>query len=208
MNQMKHIFVIWMICLTALQAFANNDPKDDGSNQKRTYKEITKTDITKYASIKANEILVFGISFKMNINQAMEVVDKKPNIYFRVDPFNDNRYYLFDIEKRNGKNIALGYFIWDDSGLLLKEIILYTGFTKYLVGDSRSLLTLDVINKNARVVKTFMGYPARKETSLDLPSIGLKSFNYYYPNHSFKVIRNFNDNGSSIAFGLINEKSF
>jgi hypothetical protein len=152
--------------------------------------------------------LVFGISFNKSINEALEIVSLKPNIYFRVDPFNDNRYYLFDIEKRNGKNLALAYFIWDDNGMQLNEIILYEGMMKYMVGDSRSLLTLDVINKNAHIVKTFMGYPSSKETSLDLPSIGVKSFNYYYPNHSFKVVRNFSDTGSSIAFGLINEKSY
>ncbi len=203
-----YLIILSLFCLLSPNAFASFEITDDGSNQKRTYKEITKTDITKYATIKSNEILVFGISFNKSINEALEIVSSKPNIYFRVDPFNDNRYYLFDIEKRNGKNLALAYFIWDDNGLQLNEIILYEGMMKYMVGDSRSLLTLDVINKNAHIVKTFMGYPSSKETSLDLPSIGVKSFNYYYPNHSFKVVRNFSDTGSSIAFGLINEKSY
>ncbi|MBT3303263.1 MAG: hypothetical protein HOD63_16110 [Bacteroidetes bacterium] len=203
-----HLIILSLFCLLSPNAFASFEITDDGSNQKRTYKEITKTDITKYATIKSNEILVFGISFNKSINEALEIVSLKPNIYFRVDPFNDNRYYLFDIEKRNGKNLALAYFIWDDNGMQLNEIILYEGMMKYMVGDSRSLLTLDVINKNAHIVKTFMGYPSSKETSLDLPSIGVKSFNYYYPNHSFKVVRNFSDTGSSIAFGLINEKSY
>ncbi|MBT3421961.1 MAG: hypothetical protein HN600_08345 [Bacteroidetes bacterium] len=203
-----HLIILALFCLLSPNAFASFEITDDGSNQKRTYKEITKTDITKYATIKSNEILVFGISFNKSINEALEIVSLKPNIYFRVDPFNDNRYYLFDIEKRNGKNLALAYFIWDDNGMQLNEIILYEGMMKYMVGDSRSLLTLDVINKNAHIVKTFMGYPSSKETSLDLPSIGVKSFNYYYPNHSFKVVRNFSDTGSSIAFGLINEKSY
>ena len=203
-----HLIILSLFCLLSPNAFASFEITDDGSNQKRTYKEITKTDITKYATIKSNEILVFGISFNKSINEALEIVSLKPNIYFRVDPFNDNRYYLFDIEKRNGKNLALAYFIWDDNGMQLNEIILYEGMMKYMVGDSRSLLTLDVINKNAHIVKTFMGNPSSKETSLDLPSIGVKSFNYYYPNHSFKVVRNFSDTGSSIAFGLINEKSY
>lgn len=208
MMKRKSYVITFMSFLVTFYVTAFPFTTDDGSNQKRTYKEITKTDITKYATIKANEILVFGISFKMEINEALEIVDTKPNIFFRVDPFNDNRYYLYDIEKIDGKNIPLAYFIWDINGIVLKEIILYKGFSKYLVGNSRILLTIDVINKNADIVKTFMGYPSSKVTSLDLPSIGVKSFNYYYPNHNFKVIRNFSDKGSSIAFGLINAKSF
>ena len=58
-----HLIILSLFCLLSPNAFASFEITDDGSNQKRTYKEITKTDITKYATIKSNEILVFGISF-------------------------------------------------------------------------------------------------------------------------------------------------
>ncbi|NLJ06140.1 MAG: hypothetical protein GX437_00585 [Sphingobacteriales bacterium] len=185
-------------------ALSDDDPK----SVRKTYKEITKTDITRYEDITATEILIFGISFNMSINEALEVIKLNDKVFFEVDPFNSNRYYLYDYEIVKERYLPLAYFIWDESGQKLLEIIIYTGFTKYLVGNTKKLLTLDVINKNSLIVKTFMGYPVKKEVTLDLPSIGLKTFCYYYPNHNFKIFRNITDESTSISLGICRELIF
>lgn len=197
--------------LTAMFFVTNHHPAlsdDDPKSVRKTYKEITKTDITRYEDITATEILIFGISFNMSINEALEVIKLNDKVFFEVDPFNSNRYYLYDYEIVKERYLPLAYFIWDESGQKLLEIIIYTGFTKYLVGNTKKLLTLDVINKNSLIVKTFMGYPVKKEVTLDLPSIGLKTFCYYYPNHNFKIFRNITDESTSISLGICRELIF
>jgi len=197
--------------LTAMFFVTHHHPAlsdDDPKSVRKTYKEITKTDITRYEDITATEILIFGISFNMSINEALEVIKLNNKVFFEVDPFNSNRYYLYDYEIVKERYLPLAYFIWDENGQKLLEIIIYTGFTKYLVGNTKKLLTLDVINKNSLIVKTFMGYPVKKEVTLDLPSIGLKTFCYYYPNHNFKIFRNITDESTSISLGICRELIF
>jgi|GEM_PF-1314504 len=185
-------------------AFNDDDPKA----VRKTYKEITHTDITKYPDIYSTEILIFGISFSMSISDALEKIEDNQFVYFSIDPFNNNRYYLYDYEQLNGKNIPLAYFIWDQNGVVLLEVVFYQGFKKHMVGDAKKLLSLDIINKNSDIVKNFMGYPVKKETTLDIPSIGLKTFCYYYPNHNFKIFRNITDQTSSISFSICRELLF
>lgn len=175
-----------------------SEPDETATTRKR-YKEITKTDITKYKDITSKEILVFGIHLDMTQNEVRNIVDKSGQLFFKADPFNDNRLYLYDNE-----NNALAYFIWSDSSNVkgLQEIIFYYGFSKYMVGASKNLLTMEVINKNSEIVKDFIGYPNYKEITLDLPSLGLKSFSYYYSEKKFKVNRNISDSGTSISFSI------
>lgn len=210
-KHLKYYFLTLAVTLLAhsIPVYGSTFCDDDPKTERKTYKEISKTDITRYEDIMATEILIFGISFNMSINQALEVIKNYDNmVFFEVDPFNPNRYYLYDYEIVNDKYLPLAYFIWDDTGQKLLEIILYKGFSKYLVGNTKKLLTLDVINKNSLIVKTFMGYPVKKEVTLDLPSIGLKTFCYYYPNHNFKVFRNITDQSSSISLGMCRELIF
>jgi len=200
----------YQIIFTVILLFMLSFPKislsdEDPKAVKKTYKEITKTDITKYSNINYNEILIFGISFNMSINDALQKTEDHPAIFFKVDPFNNTRYYLYDTSVVNGRNIPLAYFIWDENGKTLKEVIIYAGFKKYLVGDSKKLLGLDVINKNSELVKTFMGYPVKKEITLEIPAIGLKTFCYFYPNHNFKIFRNITDQSTSISLGICRE---
>ena len=189
--------------------FCKSTYSDDAKKRNiAAFKEITQTDITAFKDIIATEIVVFGINFNMSIEKALEVIENNTLVFMEVDPFNNNRYYLYDYEINYGRHIPLAYFIWNDEGEILHEILLYQGFTKYLVGGSRNLLSTDVINKHSDLVKTFIGYPSRKEIVLDIPAIGVKSFCYYYPDHDFKVFRNLSDKGSSIHFGLIRDLDY
>jgi hypothetical protein len=199
-----HLQVILFGITIFLTLLSHASQPDDAKKTKTiNLLEITQVDITKYANIIASEIQIFGISFDMSIEIALQTVDKNPFVFFEVDPFNSSRYYLYDYMTQNAKHLPLAYFIWDEFGQKIEEVILYTAFERYLVGASKNLLSIDVINKHSDIVKEFMGYPTRKETTLDIPSISVKTFCYYYPEHDFKVFRNFNDKGSSISFGLM-----
>lgn len=205
MKSLPTIFLILVSFSFGLRSYSvNYNAEPDKKTTRKTKKEITKTDITRYKDITAEEILILGIHLNMNINEVKEIISKYPQFYLSVDPFNENRYYLYDTRQINNKNVSLAYFIWDDkspnSGL--KEIIIYFGFSRYLVGNSKNLVTLEVINKNSAIVQDFMGYPSRKEVILDLPALGVKSFSYFYPERKFKVNRYISDDGTSISFSI------
>ncbi|MEA3495311.1 MAG: hypothetical protein U9R42_04680 [Bacteroidota bacterium] len=194
---LKHFFTF--ILIFSFSIISNADGTKPTKSKRKRYKEITKTDITKYKDISSSEIMIFGIHLNMKINEVKTEINKNKNIFLQEDPFNSRRFYLYE---KNSTQAPLCYLKWDDnndkSGL--QEVVFYFKFIKYLPGISKNLLTLEVINKNSEIVKTFMGYPTRKELSLQIPSLGIKTYSYYYPERNFKINRYISDNGSSISF--------
>lgn len=204
--QTKYFFLISFLFLSAFTPSSTDD--DAKKTAVASFSEITSTDITALPEIVASEITIFGISFTTTLEKAIEILADNQLVFLEVDPFNNNRYYLYDYEIVNNKHLPLAYFIWDEFGVKLQEVILYKAFSKYLVGRSKDLLTMEVINKHSEVVRDFIGYPSRKETTLDIPSIKMTTFCYYYPDHDFKVIRSVTEKGTSISFGLISNLDF
>jgi hypothetical protein len=195
-----NISLLFTSILFFLGSFSFSQPLETSS--RKTKKEIIKTDITKYADITADEILVFGAALEMDYQTVERELSRYPEVYMKVDPFNENRFYLYENDFLNGNNVILAYFIWDEEKKALQEIVLYFGFIKYLVGNSKNLLTTEVINKDSRIIRDFLGPPTEKEITLDIEALGLKSFSYFYPERKFKVIRNISDDKSSIAFSF------
>jgi len=204
--QTKSFFLLSFLILSAFKPSISDD--DAKKTTLASFNEITSTDITALPEIVASEITIFGIGFTTSLEKAIEILEENTMVFLEVDPFNNNRYYLYDYEIVNNKHLPLAYFIWDEFGFKLQEVILYKAFSKYLVGRSKDLLTMEVINKHSEVVKDFIGYPSRKETTLDIPSIKMTTFCYYYPDHDFKVIRSVTEKGTSISFGLISNLDF
>ena len=195
-----NISLLFTSILFFLGSFSFAQPLE--TNSRKTKKEIIKTDITKYTDITADEILVFGAALNMDYQTVERELSRYPEVYMKVDPFNENRFYLYENDFLNGNNVILAYFIWDEEKKALQEIVLYFGFIKYLVGNSKNLLTTEVINKDSRIIQEFLGPPTEKEITLDIEVLGLKSFSYFYPERKFKVIRNISDDKSSIAFSF------
>ncbi len=199
-----YLIIILGVLFTHIQVYSDTGEPD---TKRKTYKEITKTDITRYKNITAKEILVFGIHLGMTPDEVSESIKYNSAIFLKEDPFNENRIYLYDTNKINNKNRCIGYLKYtsepDNSKLRLSEVVLYFDFIHYMVGNSKNLLTLEVINKNSQIVKNFIGFPATRNTELDIPSLGLKSFSYYYPDKNFKITRYISDDGSSLSFSIL-----
>ena len=120
------------------------------------FKEITKVDITEYKDIKSTEITVFGLYLNMKLEDIVKEVDKYDFIYVEKDVFNENRLYLYDDKATNADN-TLAYLILDENTFDLKQIVLYPNMIKYLIGNTKKLLTLEMINQNSDIVKYFTG---------------------------------------------------
>ncbi len=200
--------VIGLFLLSSYSAWANtSNLPGDPFKTRRTYKEITKTDITRYKNITSSEIMVFGIHLGMSVEECQNALKNNRQVFLKQDPFNPNRYYLYDTSRINNRYVCLGYLKWEsrlkENEKKLSEIVFYFDFIKYLVGRSKNLLTLEIINKHSQIVKDFMGYPATRTEELDIPSLGLRAYSYFYPNHYFKVIRYISDEGSSLSFSIL-----
>lgn len=165
-------------------------------------KEITKVDITEFKDIKSTEIMVFGLYLNMKLEEIASAVNQYDFIYVEKDVFNETRLYLYDDKATNDDN-TLAYLILDENTLDLKEIVLYPNMIKYLIGNSKKLLTLEMINSNSDIVKYFTGVPAERKKILDIPSLHIESYEYYFPNRNFKLTKNRNEKKIHISLSLV-----
>jgi hypothetical protein len=139
----------------------------------------------------------------MKTEELLNLAENNKNFIFEKDIFNENRYYVYDRTLENGKKIALAYLYLGGKDTGIKEITLYSGIHKYLVGNTKFILTYDVFNRNSYIVKYFTGIPSKRELLLEIPRLGLKSYAYYYPEKNFMVTRNISDTEVTIKFSLI-----
>lgn len=165
------------------------------------YTEITTTDITQNDKLTSASINVFGVHLGMKIADVKIILQNHTKVSLVVDNYSPFRYYLY--EKSGGQNkTAIAYLIWDNKTQILKEITLYSAFSKFTIGTTPSLFTKDAFNKDHPVVKYFLGNPYKRKILLDIPSIGLKSYAYYYYKN-FMITKNISDEGTTYSFSLI-----
>jgi hypothetical protein len=165
--------------------------------------EMTRFDITEYKDIQAKDISIFGIYLTMKTEELLNTLEASPFIYLEKDIFLENRFYLYDRQKKDDKNILLAYLVLGESDTGIKEITLYNGIIRYLTGNSKLLLTYDILNKNSYIVTFFTGYPSYRELIIDIPKIGLKTYAYYYREKNFIVSKNISKDNVSLTFSLV-----
>jgi hypothetical protein len=166
------------------------------------YTEITKTDITLSENITSAKINVFGAHLGMKMADVKSLFKDNPQVSLEIDKFNPFRYYLYDKSFGKAKKVAVAYFIWDEKTHILKEITLYQEFVKFTKGKTYQLFSQDVFQKESEIVKYFLGLPYKKKQTLDIPSIGLKAYCYYYY-RNFMITKNISDEGTNISLSLI-----
>lgn len=194
--------LIILLLNTELVNTVRSNPDDTGKKT-RKYNEITNIDITLNNNMNAKNISVFGLYLSMDIQEVKNKIELNHNIFIERDPFNSNRFYLLDKEKYSGKNIVLAYFIWEKNNIGLKEIVLYHGFMKYMIGNSKKLLTYDVLDNNSHIFKFFLGQASSKEVILDIPKIQTRSIAYYYANKNFKITKNITEQVVTFSLSFI-----
>lgn len=169
--------------------------------QTTNFTEITANDITKNEKLSALNISVFGVHLGMKISDVKNILQNNPKVVLVLDNYNPFRYYLY--EKISGENkIAIAYMIWDNKTHALKEITLYSAFSKFTIGSTAYLFTQEAFNKENAIVKYFLGNPYKRKILLDIPSIGLKSYAYYFYKN-YMITKNISDEGTSYSFSLI-----
>jgi hypothetical protein len=171
-----------------------------------TFKEITEVDITQFKDIKSNEITVFGLYLNMKLEEIVQEINKYDFLYVEKDVFNKNRLYIYD-DKANNADNTLAYLILDENTYDLKEIVLYPNMIKYLIGNSKKLLTLEMTNMNSDIVKYFSGLPTQRKKVIDIPSLHMESYEYFFPDRNFVLTKNKNDTKINISLSMVSSFS-
>jgi hypothetical protein len=171
------------------------------------FKEITKEDITLYKDIQATDITVFGLYLTMKLEEIVREINQYDFLYVEKDVFNENRLYIYD-DQGNDSNNTLAYLILDENTYDLKEIILYPNMIKYLIGNSKKLITLEMTNQNSDIVKYFTGLPEQRKKILDIPALQMESYAYYFPKRNFVLTKNKIDKKTQISLSLVGDSNF
>jgi hypothetical protein len=205
-SKFKHTLFLFLLLfiLYGNEAISNNHKPGNTSNR---FKEITKEDITLFRDIKSTDITVFGLYLSMKLEEIVREINQYDFLYVEKDVFNENRLYVYD-DKGNDMNNTLAYLILDENTFDLKEIVLYPAMIKYLIGNSKKLLTLEMINQNSDIVKYFTGIPQQRKKILDIPSLHLESYTYYYPTRNFVLTKNKNDKKIQLSLSLVGDSNF
>lgn len=211
MKLRKHAYIFLSILILFFavipRLFAYNNPEDTKEPTNKSHYDLLNYDITMLKKFDPWKISVFGVYLGMKIEEAEAIFENHRVAYIVQDKFNNNRYYLYDYKKENGKNIPLAYFKWDNRDSGLKEIIIYPGFARFLVGETKKLVTSESLNFSSYLVKNFLGYPAKKLVTLNVPSIQMKNTSYFYPDKNFQVIKQVSGDDVRYAFGIFDAKA-
>ena len=79
---------------------------------------------------------------------------------------------------------------------------------KYLIGQSKKLLTLEMINQKSDIVKYFTGLPAERKKIIDIPSLHMESYEYYFPDRNFVLTKNKNDKKTQVSLSLVSNSPY
>lgn len=201
----KHIFrYIFLLVVLINVAEAANFENPKSSSR---FKEITKEDITLYKDIKSSDITVFGLYLTMKLEEVVSELNQYDFLYVEKDVFNENRLYIYDDKATNADN-TLAYLILDENSLDLKQIVLYPNMIKYLIGNSKKLLTLEMTNLNSDIVKYFSGLPNQRKKVIDIPSLQMESYDYFFPERNFMLTKNKSDHKIQISLSLVNNSIY
>ena len=143
----------------------------------------------------------------MKLEEIVREINQYDFLYVEKDVFNENRLYVYD-DKGNDEDNTLAYLILDENTFDLKEIVLYPAMIKYLIGNTKKLLTLEMTNQSSDIVKYFAGLPQERKKILDIPSLHLESYKYYYPTRNFVLTKNKNDKKIQLSLSLVGDSNF
>jgi hypothetical protein len=202
----RHTFIILLILFfTGIKDLpASNSEPFKFQNR---FREMTREDITIYKDIKSTDITVFGLYLSMKLEEIVRELNQYDFLYVEKDVFNENRLYIYD-DKGNDSDNTLAYLILDENTYDLKEIILYPNMIKYLQGNSKKLVTLEMINSRSEIVQYFAGTTKERKKILDIPSLKMVSYAYFFPERNFVVTKNKIDKKIQISFSLVEGTNF
>ena len=167
--------------------------------------EITRNDIVKENHIHATDIKLFGISLGMTMAEVQTIVSDNSDLIWVDDKIHgteDFRSYVYNRNESGKKNKAILYLIWKEGRAKLNRIVLFEDFKPYLIGETKSLLSREILLPGNPVSKNFLGFPDSSRVTLDVPLIKIKHTAYYYGEKGFEIIEKYNDGKLSVIFAI------
>jgi len=171
--------------------------------------EITETDIILYPNLRADSISVFNIKIGMNKKNVQYILQQDSNLYSDIDcghNTNEFRMYVYDKDGNNSKRNCILYLIWNNHDELSK-ITFFEDFARYLKGDTKKLLTFEGFDSKSKLCQEYLGYPNKKDVTLDVPSIKLKHTTYYFYSKGIEItIKKSKVHLTAVFAFILNEK--
>ncbi|PID89804.1 MAG: hypothetical protein CSA05_03410 [Bacteroidia bacterium] len=171
--------------------------------QGQTHKiELTKFDITRIKNFSSDRVSAFGVCLGMSKSTAIDVIMANSEI---IPLLNKNRPLTIQVYKRTPEKKfeeLLMSLEWASETAGLKEIKILDACRPYLIGNTKQLMTSDVINRNSTLYKTFLGKADLTKKNDYTSFINILSTVYYYKSKKIKVEKQVIEGKTSYTFGF------
>ncbi len=202
MSRIKNYIAVLLLISSPTWLFSQKMQNEEAKPSTNTTYEITKTDITQLSKGKLENISVFNVKLGASLNNVQKTIDAQEGLDLVEDLFTNHRYYLYDKQQNRNQQVPIAYLKWNEKDQNLSEIIIYPGISKYLVGDTKKLVSKKVIDSQSNLPEEFIGEPNKEEVLVDIPSINLQNTAYYFPNKDCQVIKQKMNGKIAYTFGF------
>ena len=160
--------------------------------------ELTKDNPDTLIGKNSKEFSVFGVKLGMSHKEAKLALQKDNRLFAKVDNYNPSRLYVYDKKDKR----AILYLIWDPGSETLSQITIFSDSRIFLTDNFKRLLSFEVLDKDSKFKKKFIGYHTKRYASFDLPSIEAKDIAYLYEDLGIEITHRKVKDEEMVVFGL------
>ncbi len=164
--------------------------------------ELTECDITSIKEFRADKVTVFGVSLGMTKEEALPLLNADERLIVKQDKFNPTWLCVYDKNPDGSEGEQVLQYVWKPTEQGLSTITIFETCSKYLKGNTKRLLTLEVLDPHSDFSKSFLGYPNRSEVTANIPELGLKHTSYYYDAKWLKIVHKQSEGSDSVIILL------
>jgi S1-C subfamily serine protease len=146
-------------------------PKEAPPNDSLKRYELTETDILGMKNVRSSQLSVFGVSLGMTLDEAKTKINEYSSVELMRSEDDGKRWILVDRKSLGG----IGVFTWRNNEDGLAEIKVNSNFVRYMIGESKRLLTAEAFTAKAGPVRAFLGSPDQVVNGLGVKTLHLYS---------------------------------
>ena len=192
---MKQLIAITCLCFLSVVS--------SHSGQSASIIELTKDNPKTLISTKSKDYTIHGLRLGITHSQAWEILGKKSSLMGFKDNYNPSRIYVYSRRPDGSKGEGILYLIWEPDEKTMSQITVFQGFRDALSPNFRRLLTFEAVDNQSPFKREFIGYANRSNTTLDVPSIGLKHITYFYDEIGLEVTHKHSSDGDEVVFAIV-----